>query len=165
MTAAPKTLLLAWGNPGRGDDGLGPAVARWAAEESREGLTVESDYQLQIEDAAEVARHDRVVFVDADRAGPGPFSCSRVRPAQSGLGFTSHSVSPAALLALSRQLFGHAPEAWLVAIRGYDFDRFDESLSSGARANLAEATRFLDAALPNGSLDESWPETDEKEVR
>ncbi len=150
----PNTLLLAWGNPGRGDDGLGPAVARWAAAAGHRDLTVESDYQLHIEDAAELARHDRVVFVDADRTGPGPFSCSRLRAAKSGLSFTSHSVSPAALLALSQQLFGREPEAWMVAIRGYDFDEFDERLSDGARANMAAATRFLAAALSDGELGE-----------
>lgn len=153
MTAAVRTLLLGWGNPARGDDGLGPALAGMVAGERLEGLTVDSDYQLQIEDAAEVARHERVVFVDADRSGPEPFSCRRLWPTESGLSFTSHSVSPGALLSLTRELFGREPEAWLVGIRGYQFDAFDESLSERAEANLAATAKFLGGALRHGSLD------------
>lgn len=152
MRPPDKTLLLAWGNPGRQDDGLGPALARAVSDASIEGVTVESDYQLQIEDAADVARYDRVVFVDADRAGPEPFSCRRLVPSESGLGFSSHSVSPGALLALTRDLFQREPEAWLLGIRGYDFDELEESLSSGARENLAAAKLFIASALRSNRL-------------
>ena len=67
------------------------------------GLTVDSDYQLQVEDAAEVARHDRVLFVDADRAGEAPFRFRRLEPAAGVPSFTTHSVPPGELLALARR--------------------------------------------------------------
>ena len=92
------TLVLGWGNPGRGDDGLGPALAELLGEGAPAGVEVESDYQLQVEDAAEVAGSERVIFVDADRTGPEPFSCSRLAPATSASSFSSHSVSPGGLL-------------------------------------------------------------------
>ncbi|MCP4201466.1 MAG: hydrogenase maturation protease [bacterium] len=149
-----RTLVLGWGNPGRGDDGLGPALAGIIEAQADDGLTVESDYQLQVEDAAEIARHDRVVFVDADRSGPEPFSCRRLAPAETGLSFTSHSVSPEALLKLTGELFGREPETWLVGIRGYDFDTFDETLSPRARANLAATAGFLSDALRDGCFEE-----------
>lgn len=158
MTASPRTLVLGWGNPARGDDGLGPALVDLLAGSQEcgaaEQLTVESDYQLQIEDAAELARHDRVVFVDADRRGEEPFSCRRLGPAEGGLSFTSHSVSPGALLALARDLFGRQPEAWMVGIRGYRFGGFDEGLSPEAEANLGRAAEFLRCALRQGSFAE-----------
>ena len=142
-----KTLLLGWGNQGRRDDGLGPAFARIFAERALDGLTVESDYQLQVEDAYEVARYPRVIFADADRSGPEPFSFRRLAPAAQPLSFSSHSVTPGSLLALTRELYGREPEAWLLGIRGYDFDRFEESLSTPAQQNLAAAVDFVAAAL------------------
>ena len=149
-----ETLVLGWGNPGRGDDGLGPALAELVGERAGGRVDVDSDYQLQIEDAAECAGHRRVIFVDADRGGPEPFFCRRLEPAASGLGFSSHSVAPAALLALTRRLFDREPEAWLVGVRGYEFDSFHEGLSRRARANLAAAADFLSDALSTGRLEE-----------
>ncbi len=149
-----KTLLLGWGNEGRRDDGLGPAFVRLLDERDLPDLTLGSGYQLQVEDAFEVASHPRVIFVDADRSGPEPFSFQRLLPAAHALSFSSHSVTPGALLALGRELFDREPEAWLLGIRGYEFDRFDESLSGAARQNLAAAAGFLATALENGRLGE-----------
>lgn len=149
----PRTLVLGWGNPGRGDDGLGPALASMISA-GVEDLTTETDYQLQIEDAAQIARYDRVVFVDADRSGPEPFSCRRLAPATTGLSFTSHSVSPEALLQLTGELFQATPEAWIVGVRGYDFDSFGETLSAPARANLEATASFLCQALSADGLEE-----------
>ena len=43
-------LLYGYGNPGRLDDGLGPALAReLAARHPAEGVTIETGYQLQVE--------------------------------------------------------------------------------------------------------------------
>ncbi len=139
-----STLVLGWGNPGRQDDGLGPALVAELAGAAPPGVTLSSDYQLQVEDAADVARHQRVIFVDADRsAGVEPFWIRRLVPASDGAGFTTHSLAPDQVLALSRQLFGRQPEAWLLGIRGRDFDEFGEGLSSPARANLACAAAFV----------------------
>ena len=149
-----ETLVLGWGNPGRGDDGLGPAMAELLAARAPASTRVESDYQLQVEDAAECAGCDRVIFVDADRSGPEPFSCRRLAATSSALGFSSHSVSPGGLLAVTRELFGREPEAWLVGIRGYEFDSFHEGLSRRASSNLAAAADYLSSALRAGRLEE-----------
>lgn len=49
MPVSQRILLIGYGNPGRGDDGLGPALA--AAIEAMElpGVTVEADYQLMVD--------------------------------------------------------------------------------------------------------------------
>ncbi len=143
----PATLVLAWGNPGRRDDGLGPAFAAALGQLALPGCAVEAGYQLQVEDAAQLAECDRVLFVDADRCGDEPFRVRRIEPEAGGFGFTSHSIRPGRLLALGRDLFDAEPEAWLMGIRGYDFDRFGEGLSVAARANLALAVDFARAAL------------------
>ena len=148
--SVPATLVLAWGNPGRRDDGLGAAFAAAVEGLGLPRVAVESAYQLQVEDAVQLAACDRVLFVDADRSGDEPFWVRRAEPEAGGIGFTSHSLSPGRLLALARDLFGAEPEAWLMGIRGFDFDRFGEGLSAGARANLARAVTFARDALGEG---------------
>ena len=149
MTSEPRTLVLGWGNPGRLDDGLGPAFTEALAQAlaSPGDVAIDTDYQLTMEDAATVARYERVLFVDADRTGPAPFCMGRIGPSRDGSSFSTHSVTPGGVLALSRDLFDHEPEAWLLGIRGYDFDEFGEKLSERARLNLADAVNFVRSAL------------------
>jgi hydrogenase maturation protease len=157
MKAPSTTLVLGWGNPGRMDDGLGPAFVEEVSRLGLPGVALDSNYQLTVEDSADVARHRRVVFVDADRRGRAPFSMRRIRPGRRGSSFSTHSVGPASVLSLCRDLFGAEPEAWLLGIRGYDFDRFGEGLSSEARANLARAVEFIRTSVASGGFRESAP--------
>ena len=50
---------------GRLDDGLGAAFAEAMEQIAPPGVDISADYQLTIEDAADVAEHDFVIFVDA----------------------------------------------------------------------------------------------------
>ncbi|MBN2196321.1 MAG: hydrogenase maturation protease [Polyangiaceae bacterium] len=134
--------MIGFGNPGRLDDGLGPALAARVEAAAIPGVTVDSDYQLQVEDAEAVSHHDVVVFADAAISGREPFSVSEVVPSR-GLSFSSHSVDPDEILGLARDLFHSAPRAFMLAIRGYDFDEFGERLSPDAADNLAAAEQFL----------------------
>ena len=143
MTPAPTTLILGWGNPGRVDDGLGPAFIEAVSKIAPSSVVLDSDYQLTMEDAAEVAHYDRVVFVDADRSGPAPFSMRPLEPSTDGGSFSTHSVAPGAVLSPCRDLLHATPDAWILGIRGYEFDRFGEGLSEGALANLDQAVEFI----------------------
>ena len=67
-----KVLLIGYGNPAREDDGLGPAAAQAIEKLGIEGVSVDSNYQLTVEDAASAAHHDVVVFVDATTQGKDP---------------------------------------------------------------------------------------------
>jgi hydrogenase maturation protease len=154
MTGRPRVLLIGYGNPGRRDDGLGPALAEAVERLGVPGVTVDSDYQLTVEDAAAVAEHDVVIFADADTSGPEPYSFRRIEP-RSAMSFTSHSVQPAALMGLARDLFGARTEGYLLGIRGYAFNTFEESLSDRARANLEAARAFIHRVLIEGSLSEA----------
>jgi hydrogenase maturation protease len=151
---ANKLLLIGYGNPGRLDDGLGPALAEAVAALAIPAVTVEADYQLAVEDAATVAAHEVVVFADAAVSGPEPFAFGSVQPAAEGcVGFSSHSVEPAAVLALARDLFGARTRGYALGIRGYRFNEFGERLSEQAEANLAAAVRFLVPVLRDGGFD------------
>ena len=146
-----NVLLIGYGNPGRQDDGLGPAVASAMEKLSLTGVTVDANYQLTVEDAEAVSRHRVVIFADADARGSEPFSFRAIHP-RAGLSFSSHSLEPAAVLAMARELFGAEPEGYLLGIRGYRFDELNESLTEKAKTNLALALAFLQSAFKKNSF-------------
>ena len=157
-----EVLLLCYGNPGRLDDGLGAAFAAAVQPVALAGVTVESDYQLTVEDAAAAAGHKVVIFVDAAVGGPEPFAFRRVFPSP-GLGFSSHSVEPEMVLDLAQALFGSRPEGYTLGIRGYQFDQFGEFLSAGAHRNLAAALEFMLPVLQQWNFREVAAAADEGE--
>ena len=146
-------LVYGYGNPGRGDDGLGPALVAALEALGTDGLDCESDYQLAIEDAASLSKYDVVVFVDADARGPEPFWFERVQPTRQ-LSFSSHSATPAQVVGLAREMFGAQVKAYTLGIRGYRFGELGESLSEQARANLALALAFVKLAVREQHFDE-----------
>jgi hydrogenase maturation protease len=144
--------LIGYGNPGRLDDGLGPAFAGAVEGMRQEGVTVDANYQLAVEDAAAIAEHDAVLFADAAVEGPEPFFLRRVKPVRA-LSFSSHSLEPPAVLALAREMFGATTRGYALGIRGYEFNEFGENLSKQARANLAAALEALGPALTEDGLE------------
>ena len=136
-----RVLVLGYGNPGRQDDGLGPAAIAEIEGMGLPNVTAFDNYQLNIEDAVDVAAHDIVWFVDAARNGPSPFSVRAVSPSP-GIEFTSHIVRPEAVLAIARQCYGVTPQALLLGIRGYEFE-FIEALTPAAKGNLDAAVAML----------------------
>lgn len=149
-----RVLVIGYGNPGRLDDGLGPAFAARIDNLGLEGVTVDADYQLTVEDAQAVAGHEVVLFADAALAGPEPFDVTRVFPGREGqVSFSSHSVDPPEVLALAEGLFGSRAEGYALAIRGYEFDEFGERLSDGARRNLDLALQAVAPILAEGRLE------------
>ena len=163
--AGASILVIGYGNPGRLDDGLGPALARIIAGRNLPGLRTDSDYQLSVEDAAAVAEVDRVIFVDADTSGPEPFWMKRLTLGSIRPSFSSHSVSPEGVLALATELFDAKTEAWILGIRGYEFNEFGEGLSPRARENLNAASEYLEEAIRTGNLEEVRPEGAERASR
>ena len=134
-------LILGYGNPGRQDDGLGPEIVQELERLRLPGLSLEADYQLSIEHAADLERTDKVIFVDAALRGPEPFELRRLAASRS-IEFTSHALAPEAVLAISEDTYGHAPEALLVAVRGYSFE-FAEGLTEKARQNKVRALELI----------------------
>ncbi len=136
-----RILVLGYGNPGRQDDGLGPAIADEIGSLGWPNLTSYDNYQLNIEDAIEVAAHDVVWFVDASKTGPSPYAVHAVVPSPV-IDFSSHLVRPEAILAIARTCYGHAAQGFLLAVRGYEF-AFVEALTAGAAGNLQAAVAML----------------------
>jgi len=139
-------LVLAVGNPSRGDDALGPLAAQRLAALGLPGVEVLTDFQLQVEHALDLLGRNLVVFIDAAASGAVPFEL-RMLIAQADVRHTSHSLSPAAVLDAYVRLTGdEPPSARLLAIRGYGFD-LGAPLSEAAAANLEVALAAVLADL------------------
>jgi hydrogenase maturation protease len=135
-------LLICYGNQGRGDDGLGPALAMRLEARRLEGLTIEVDYQLSVEHALMISEVDRVVFADASITGTQPFSFEKIEAGEAA-SLGSHSLTPRSVLSLALTLYGRAPDAFLLGIAGQVFGDVREGLSAGAIANLDRAEAFF----------------------
>nr|WP_093192263.1 hydrogenase maturation protease [Thiocapsa sp. KS1] len=142
-------LILACGNPSRGDDALGPLlIDRLSLDPDlgRRGIETLTDFQLQIEHVLDLQGRERVIFVDAAVSGPEPFTFLPLRQSPDA-SFSTHALAPSALLALFRQVTAQAPPpARLLAIRGYGFE-LGAPLSERASANLDRAQHLLTRIL------------------
>ena len=135
-------LLIGYGNPGRGDDGLGPALVEHLETVGEGRIELISDYQLTVDLAYDIVPFQTVVFADASMTGDAPYSFQAISPAPP-FSFTSHSQRPEGVLYVASELFGARPQAYLLAIRGYRFNEFNEELSTAARGNLQASIEFV----------------------
>lgn len=145
-----RILLIGFGNPGRGDDGLGPALAERLEALHLAGVTVESDYQLAVEHASLAAEHEMVIFVDAALDAEQPFYFRPLTAAPSPPGFTSHGISPAEVLHLARACYGSSPAGYLLGIRAHDVEAFREGLTRGAEEDLVRALEHVRRFIASG---------------
>ena len=139
--STPKLLILGYGNPGRGDDALGPELVEVIDADGLANIECQHDMQLQVEYVTDLQGRELTLFIDADASCDAPFHFSRIS-AEKDDSYTSHAMTPHAVLHAYRQVFGvDAPPAFLLRIRGYQFE-LGESLSEAASANLDAATSF-----------------------
>ena len=133
-------MIIGYGNPLRGDDGVGWRVVEALAAElpSIEALTA---HQLTPELADPISQARIVVFVDAAVGDlPGQVHCFPIWPAADRPG--SHETTPAGLLALAAELFGRCPSAHMVTISGESFD-VGETLSEGVEGAVPVAVAAI----------------------
>jgi len=153
-----RTLIIGYGNPGRQDDGLGPAFIQQLSHLETEQVHLRSNYQLTVEDAYDAQDYEQVIFVDAclnsgqisklnsSQDKEIPFLFEQIENTNdTGLG--SHSLSPNGVIRLCETLYNKSPKAFVLAILGYEFDQFEECLSAPANANLQAALRFFQTWL------------------
>ncbi len=137
-----KLLLFGYGNPGRGDDALGPILIGKIEQLKLQNVTCLVDMQLLIEHAIDLMGHDKAIFVDADMSCTEPFIFSEVKPEKDD-SYTSHTLTPAALLYIYQQIYQrNAPPTFLLRIRGYHFELGD-ALSDQASRNLQAAIKHI----------------------
>src|ERR1017187_3510571 len=108
-------LVIGYGNTLRRDDGVGPRVADAVAALALPGVHELACPLLTPELADPVSRAHLAVFVDAAVDAPREVQMRKLAPADTSQ-IMAHAASPAILLALARDVFGHAPAAWLLTI-------------------------------------------------
>jgi hydrogenase maturation protease len=144
-------LVIAIGNPSRGDDALGPLIAERLEALGLPDVEVLTDFQLQIEYALDLRGREEVIFVDATLAGEAPFTFEAIAPGDDA-SVTTHALSPKALLAGYARLTGEAPpRATVLAVRGQAFE-LGEGLSAQAAANLESGWAALRAWLADRTV-------------
>ena len=116
-------LAICYGNPLRGDDGLGWEVARRLGGKPLPAhARIEVCQQLTPELAEPMSQAERVVFVDARAGGnPGEITFTTLHAADGLLNPVGHALAPESLLALSRHLYGKVPEAVMCSVAGRHF--------------------------------------------
>lgn len=129
-------LVIGYGNTLRGDDGAGPCAAqrigaRRAGEQRGGALRALAVHQLLPELVDDIARAERVVFIDAylvnEANAANEAALLRVEAVEAIDGRVEarmpavHASSPDALLALCARLYASVPPAWVVGIPAYDF--------------------------------------------
>ncbi len=144
-----RILVYGFGNPGRRDDGLGIAFADLIEERGIPGVSCERNYQLNIEDALEIAAYDVVIFADASIDAGEAFELRELLLAEE-ISFTTHAMSANSVLALCEDLYRRSPRAFMMAIRGYSWD-VEEGLSRDAADNLEKAVDFAVSLLGRSS--------------
>lgn len=142
MTVRAPVLVLAVGNPSRGDDAIGPLLAERLEAAALPGVEVIVEFQLQVENALDLEGRERVIFVDAGIDTPAPFELRRVRAVADFL-HTSHALSPEAVLATYERIKGRvAAETWVLCVRGEAFE-LGAAPSTAAITHLAAACAAL----------------------
>ncbi len=162
-------LVLAVGNPSRGDDAFGPLLAQqlqtWLAAQTGEvqqAIELITDQQLVVEHALDLQGRERVLFIDAAARHDAPVALqavapardadpSRQQPLQRGKPGTpmvnSHSSTPSDLLALYQSLLKMPPpHADLLTLKGQAFE-LGAPLSDEAQALLPQAWQLLQGWL------------------
>jgi len=140
-------LVFGYGNLSRGDDAVGPLLLEYL--ESHADLSqieLLTDFQLQIEHALDLAARQLVLFVDASVSCREAFELTELKP-QRDNSYTSHAMSPAALLHVYTTLYRQPlPPAFLLSIRGESFE-LGEGLSADTARNLHGACQFAEQWL------------------
>lgn len=148
-----RVLVIGYGNPLRGDDGLGIAAVemlmRRTEIEPRDrsvAIHFKAVHQLTPEIAADLSEVDFAVFIDAacDNV-QGDIIHRRVLPSASAPDSFSHQLTPEVLLAMAERLYGRSPQAYLYSIGAASFE-YGETLSEPVRAALPALVDQIQAA-------------------
>ena len=153
IATEPSLVVLAWGNESRGDDGVGPLLARRIEALENPAISVIEDLQLHIEHVTDLKSDVPVLFVDASVAIDSGFQLQRL-DALDDKSVSTHTVSPAALLFLFEQTYrATPPEAYLLHVAATRFE-LGEPISAATAAYVEDAWEFLRGML--GSAPSEW---------
>jgi hydrogenase maturation protease len=130
-------LVIGYGNMLRGDDGVGPRVAEAVAALNLPGVRTLVCQMLTPELADQISQARVAIFVDAAVDAPKEVQLRKLEPNDSSQ-LMAHAADPRTMLALARDVFGHAPAAWWLTIPAVNLD-FCEELTLETQRGFEEA--------------------------
>jgi len=154
-----KLLIVGYGNPDRGDDGVAWHMLKELLKEHKPDLDAEDllsgdiasldgetdtwfNLQLLPEISELLSDYEKAVFIDAHTAEiKAEINLEKIEPVFLNSPFTHH-VTPSTCLSLVESINGYAPESWLLSIRGYEF-RFERELTTRTRDLANKAVKIL----------------------
>jgi hydrogenase maturation protease len=148
-------LVLACGNTLRGDDGIGPRLAEWAAERFRADPSVRvlTRHQWTPDLAKDIAGADSVLFVDSSvDTAPGRVNLIPVATHMNGSeGAThhpaTHHIDPTELLGLTHSLYGSMSAHAMLLTIGAGSTELGETFSDPVEAALPRACGVLEKTV------------------
>ncbi|HBF88196.1 MAG TPA: hypothetical protein DDX39_06090 [Bacteroidales bacterium] len=154
-----KILVYGYGNPGRQDDALGNELINkleiWLQNQHIDNVELDSNYQLNIEDAAAISGYDMVLFVDASEEPIEDIIFTKVNPSGSKIEFSMHAVSTSFVLDLCQKMYNKTPETYLMHIKGYEWE-FETPMSEKAEQNLVKAFDIITKIIIEPALAEKY---------
>ncbi len=139
--ASRDFLVIGYGNLLRCDDGVGPKVAEAVDALQLPGVRTLICQQLSPEHAEPVSRSRTVIFVDAAVDAPTEVQLRKLEPGKTSQ-LMAHAADPRTMLALARDVFGHAPEAWWLTIPAVKLG-FGDDLSPAAQRGFEKAVQEI----------------------
>jgi hydrogenase maturation protease len=146
-------LVIGYGNPLCGDDGVGPHVVERLV---NVGLPANVEYltlrQLTPELAEPISRAEAVIFIDAAAGGgtAGSITCRKLEPVatpfETTQGAFTHHIKAGILIESARFLYGRQPAAWLYTVTGEDFN-LGNSFSPAVESALPQLLDQLKARM------------------
>ncbi|HOP55227.1 MAG TPA: hypothetical protein PLK33_00710 [bacterium] len=105
--------------------------------EDLEVVDVINVQELGPEISEDIAGYELVFFIDAGIDQENNYEIKEIAPLYKNPIF-SHHISPEMILAITKELFGVSPAAYLVSVRGYSFD-FGFEITREAQENSEKA--------------------------
>lgn len=158
-------LILACGNPLRGDDGFGKWMAVKIQEQfASSQVEVLSSQQFIPEMAEPISTSDTVIFLSCSAtSAPGQIFLNPVEAVTRPARLMTHHMSPTALLWMSQDLYGRVPRlAYVITVGGESFkmeERLSDVVHGAVPAVLTMVEEIVRAAngqrwnLPGSELD------------
>lgn len=159
FNAVAPILIFTYGNPSRGDDGLGPVMFELLEKDKQDNNELDkvdllTDFQLQIEHAVDLDQRECALFIDASVSATAPYEFHQLR-AERDKSYTTHAMSPVAVLDVYQQINQcEPPPSYMLTIRGYEFG-LGQPLTEQAKINLLRGYEFINELLATNI--EQWP--------
>ena len=142
-------LIIGYGNPIRGDDGVGHYIADILKGKNIPGAEIITAHQLHVELLETAVLFDKVILVDASQTSRD-VGFGRIQASFDPFLNSSHHLTPGMFVRLAQTIYFKDIEVYLCSVRGENFD-MGSTLSPRVMSRSKKAVKlicsFLQGAL------------------